>query len=236
MNSEKLVAELLKQKPSNQLDFMETARKENIGKVICSFLNNEGGQLLIGVSKNRQPKHIRNAAKIAKDIEHYLVEEIVPEAAVMVSVEAIGKKNIILIKVWSGSKQPYVFLGTIFYRRHSDTVPASSKEISSLIHNRQETESSWERQPSLAIEENDLDQEEIRITMEKALADGKIKEVKKDPIEFLSYYGLYLNGHFTNAAVVLFAKNPAKFLPQVRVRVSFYLKERAVIDLLMIAF
>src|SRR5207237_396021 len=101
------------------------------------------------------------------------------------------------------------------------TVPASSKEISSLIHNRQETESSWERQPSLAIEENDLDQEEIRITMEKALADGKIKEVKKDPLEFLSYYGLYLNGHFTNAAVVLFAKNPAKFLPQVRVRVSF---------------
>src|SRR5690606_21532004 len=35
------------------------------------------------------------------------------------------------------------------------------------------------------------------------------------------HFGLFQNGHFTNAAVVLFAKNPARFIPQTRVRIAF---------------
>ena len=39
-------------------------------------------------------------------------------------------------------------------------------------------------------------------------------------IDFLSHYGLYQNGSFTHACVVLFAKNPTRYLPQVRVRLT----------------
>jgi len=41
-------------------------------------------------------------------------------------------------------------------------------------------------------------------------------------LDFLSAYGLYQNGSFTNACVVLFAKTPAKYLPQIRVRLTEY--------------
>jgi ATP-dependent DNA helicase RecG len=57
--------------------------------------------------------------------------------------------------------------------------------------------------------------------MDAASSDNKMKDIKKEPIEFLSYYGLFQNGNFTNAAVVLFAKKPSRFIPQARVRVAF---------------
>jgi len=41
-------------------------------------------------------------------------------------------------------------------------------------------------------------------------------------MDFLSRYGLYQNGNLTNAAVVLFAKEPARYIPQCRVRLTVY--------------
>ena len=56
--------------------------------------------------------------------------------------------------------------------------------------------------------------------MDAAFSDNKMKDIKKNR-RVLSYYGLFKNGNFTNAAVVLFAKNPSRFIPQARVRVAF---------------
>jgi ATP-dependent DNA helicase RecG len=221
MKTEQLIKDLLKQDESGQLEFKEVVRKDTIGKTICGFLNNEGGQLLIGIADNKEIKGIKDANKWQFEIEQYLIKEIVPEAPVMVSVENYGNKQLLLIKVWEGSKQPYIFNGSIYYRRNDRTIQASSKEISELIHKRQETEIHWERQAALGVELEDLDIEEIKKTMDAASSDNKMKDIKKEPIEFLSYYGLFQNGNFTNAAVVLFAKKPSRFIPQARVRVAF---------------
>jgi len=221
MNTEQLIKDLLKQDKSGQLEFKEVVRKEAIGKTICGFLNNKGGQLLIGIADNKDIKGIKNADKLQFEIEQFLIKELAPEAPVMVSVENYEAKQLLLIKVWEGSKQPYIFNGSIYYRRNDRTIQASSKEISELIHKRKETEIHWERQAALGVELDDLDLEEIKKTMDAALSDNKMKDIKKEPLEFLSYYGLFQNGNFTNAAVVLFAKNPSRFIPQSRVRLAF---------------
>ena len=221
MTTEQLIKDLLKQEESGQLEFKEVVRKDAIGKTICGFLNNQGGQLLIGIADNKEIKGIKDADKWQFEIEQYLIKELVPEAPVMVSVEKFGDKQLLLIKVWEGSKQPYIFNGSIYYRRNDRTIQASSKEISELIHKRQETEIHWERQAALGVELEDLDMDEIKKTMDAALSDNKMKDIKKEPLDFLSYYGLLQNGNFTNAAVVLFAKKPSRFIPQARVRVSF---------------
>ena len=41
-------------------------------------------------------------------------------------------------------------------------------------------------------------------------------------MQFLSKYGLYKNGDFTNAAVILFGNKPVTFFPQVRVRLTVF--------------
>ena len=224
MTTDQLIKDIIKTGESEQLEFKVSVRNETIGKVVCSFLNGIGGQILIGVDDNGKIIGIKKAENISAQLQSYLSKEVVPEAPVTVSVEQYQEKEILSVKVWAGSKQPYVFDGSIFYRKGSQTVKASSKDISELIHNREQAQIHWERQIVLNAELDDLDLEEINLTIEASIKNVGIKEIMKDPIDFLSYYGLFTNGNFTNAAIVLFAKSPAKFLPQCRVRLS-YLQE-----------
>ena len=224
MKSEKFIKEIIKAGESEQLEFKVSVRNDITARVVCSFLNGEGGQILIGVDDNGEIIGIKNAENVSAQLQQYLIKEIIPEASVTVSVEKYQEKEILSVEVGTGSKQPYVFDGGIFYRRGSNTVKASSKEISELIHNREQSQIHWERQIVLNAELDDLDLEEINLTIEASIKNVGVKEITKDPIDFLSYYGLFSNGNFTNAAIVLFAKSPAKFLPQCRVRLS-YLQE-----------
>ena len=224
MTTDQFIKDIIKNGESEQLEFKVSVRNDAIGKVVCSFLNGEGGQILIGVDDNGEINEVKNAETVSTQLQKYLTKEIVPEAPVTVSVEQYQDKQILSVKVWAGSKQPYVFDGSIFYRRGSQTVKASSKEISELIHKREQSQIHWERQVVLNAELDDLDLEEVNLTIEASIKNVGVKEITKDPIDFLSHYGLFTNGNFTNAAIVLFAKNPVKFLPQSRVRLS-YLQE-----------
>ncbi|KOH42629.1 RNA-binding domain-containing protein [Sunxiuqinia dokdonensis] len=221
MNSEQLIKSLLKQGEGEQLEFKQVIRKDAIGKSICAFLNHEGGQVLVGVSDDNKVVGINDAERWEKELTEYLNTAIIPEAPVMVSLEQVGSKQVILVKVWAGSKQPYIFDGSIYFRRGQSTVKATSQEISDLIHNRQKTELHWERQIALGVELEDLDIHEIQTTITRSINESKLDESKGNPIDFLTHFGLFQNGHFTNAALVLFAKNPARFIPQARVRVAF---------------
>ena len=219
MKGKEIIKNLIREGETERLEFKLSVNKKSIASVVCSFLNGDGGQILIGVDDNRKIVGINNAEQISQELQFYLLQEIVPEAPVTVSVEQYDAKELISIKVWSGSKKPYLFDGGIFYRRASYTVKASSEELSKLIHDRQQTEIHWERQPVLGVELDDFDLDEINKTIKNSLT--KLSN-KKDILDFLSHYGLFLNGHFTNAAVVLFAKNPAKFLPQCRIRLTYF--------------
>ncbi len=51
---QQLIKSLLKQGEGEQLEFKEIVRKDAVGKTICAFLNNKGGQLLIGISNDKK--------------------------------------------------------------------------------------------------------------------------------------------------------------------------------------
>ena len=59
MKTEQLIKDLLKQDESGQIEFKEVVRKDAIGKTICGFLNNKGGQLLIGISEKKKLKELK---------------------------------------------------------------------------------------------------------------------------------------------------------------------------------
>ncbi|KXK45877.1 MAG: hypothetical protein FNNCIFGK_00323 [Bacteroidia bacterium] len=222
MKEEQLIKDLIKQGESEQLEFKESVRKEDIAKVLCSFLNGKGGRVLAGISENGIPKGIANAEKHVEQLKMFLLSAIVPEAPITISIEQLEKKDLILLKVYGGSKQPYLYNGSIFYRKGDQTVKATSLQIAELIHGRQKSETHWERQPALGVDLEDLDQKLIQSVIKESSDNHRGNFEGKRVIDFLSHYGLYQNGSFTNACVVLFAKNPTKYLPQVRVRLTEY--------------
>ena len=222
MKNEQLIKNLIQQGESDQLEFKEVVRKEEIAKSLCAFLNGDGGTVLIGVQVNGEIREIKDADKKAIELKQYLLGSIIPEAPITVSVESIDEKNIILVKVWNGSKPPYVFDGTIYFRKGFQTEKAKPEDISKLIISRQKNELHWERQLTLGVEITDLDLKLIESVLVESQKNLRGSFKGDDILEFLSHYGLYLNGAFSNACVVLFAKNPTRYIPQVRVRLTEY--------------
>jgi ATP-dependent DNA helicase RecG len=226
MSDEILLKNLLKQTESEQLEFLESVSKEAIAINLCAFLNGDGGRIIVGISDNGMPIGIENAKKYIEELKIFLLEAIVPDAPVTISVEELGFKQFIMLKVWGGSKQPYIFDGNIYFRKGANTQKATSKEISELIHGRQLSEQHWERQITLGVELEDLDHKLIVDTIVESRKNHRSNFENEDVVEFLSHYGLYLNGSFTNACMVLFGKKPSKFIPQIRVRLTEYAEEK----------
>lgn len=222
MKDELLIKEMLETGENEQVEFKETVRKEDIAKVICSFLNGKGGRVLVGISLQGFPNGLQNALSQLENLKSYLIKAIVPEALINLNIINYENKEIIIIKVVEGSKQPYVFDGSIYYRIGERTIKASSHQISDLIHNRQKSELHWERQAILGVDLDDLDHKLILETIKESQENHRSSFEGDDILDFLSHYGLFSNGSFTNACVVLFAKNPARYIPQIRVRLTEY--------------
>ena len=104
---------------------------------------------------------IKEAEKVEQELKSYLIKSIIPEAPITVSTETIGSKKVLFVKVWNGSKQPYVVEGNIFIRKKSQSAKATPNDISKLIIERQKTELHWERQPAPGVDLADLDQKLI---------------------------------------------------------------------------
>ena len=223
MKEEQLIKNLIKQGESGQLEFKEVVRKEDIAKTLCAFLNGKGGTVLIGVKDDGTVTGIENSESYESELKQYLHSAIIPEAPITISVEKIGSKDIISCKVWNGSKPPYIFNGEIFFRKDNKTIKATSEQISKLISERQQSELHWERQIVLGADIEDLDELEVRKTIKDTIASGRGKLFSEKDIEgFLTYYGLYRDGYLTNAAIILFAKEPVRFLPQSRIRLTVF--------------
>lgn len=223
MKVEQLITDLIKKGESEQLEFKEIVRKEDIAKSLCAFLNADGGTVLIGVKDDGTVIGIKDSDKHEAELKNYLVKTIIPEAPITISSETINNKIVLLTKVWKGSKPPYLFDGIIYFRKVNHTIQATPNDISKLIIERQKTELHWERQPAIGIDIEDLDELEIRKTLQDITKYGRGKEFsEKQMTEFLTYYGLFHNGNLTNAAVVLFAKEPTRYLPQCRVRLTVF--------------
>jgi ATP-dependent DNA helicase RecG len=226
MKEEQVIKEMLLAGESDVLEFKESIGRDDIAKTLCSFLNGKGGRIIVGVDSNGTIKGIANAGKQVDNLKSFLINTIVPEAPIAIGEEKFEGKDLIVLKVYSGSKQPYLFDGNIYYRNGASTVKATSIQISELIHGRQKSELHWERQSALGVDLADLDSKLILATMKESRENRRSNFEGEDILEFLFHYGLYQNGSFTNACLVLFAKNPSRFLPQVRVRLTEYSEQK----------
>jgi len=216
------IESILYKKESATLEFKATYNKEQVGMVICSFLNGKGGRVVIGLDENQQIKGVTKADEKADEIARFLEKEIVPEPAVSVDVQSFKGKKLILINVWQGTNQPYILKGGVYFRKGSSTVQASSTQLAKLIHGNQERNKRWEAKSAIEVELDAIDLNEVKSCIKEALSTVRDVNIPSEPLQFLSKYGFYKNGDFTNAAVLLFGNEPVRFYPQVRVRLSVF--------------
>ncbi len=220
-NNSFIIENLLQQKENERIELKASAKLDTIAKEITGFINSNGGDLILGVDDNKSVIGIENSEQLAIDIQDYLTNNIVPVAPISVSSILYKHRKLILISVWEGSKKPYSYKQIIYNRVGSSTIVAKKTEILSLIENRKKADFNWERMPVLGTEFKDLDIYELQRTIE-LVKERNPQRTFNNEEDFLIQQGLMVNGNITNACIVLFGKNPTRFIPQSKIRLTVY--------------
>ncbi len=217
-----LLTRLIKNGESESVEFVSPLVKmERIGEIVCSFLNKNGGTIILGVSDNGKIIGIKNVQKYLDQVRKHLFEKISPRFSYSMVKSQINNKETILIDLPKGNSQPYSYSDQIFIRSHLHTRVATASDISQLIDQRHRFNSRWESLPALGLDLKDLDKEEI-LRAAKEARDERLYVFPNpgNPSSILEELNLSLNRMLLNSALVLFANDPTRRFPQIRIRAA----------------
>ena len=219
MDNKFIIDNLLMQNESEHLEFKAHFDEHIVAKDVTAMLNGGGGTILVGVNEEKSVVGVSPELDVKK-LLHSLMSGIRPSAPIDVQSIEYGDKRILLISVWEGAQKPYLYEGTIYQKIGTGGSAASAESISIMLKDRKASDYNWERMPVLSAEIEDLDMAEVQKTMEGyyRLKGGRML----DEEEFLMNEGLLRNGNLTNACVMLYAKNPGRFIHQAAIRLSVY--------------
>src|SRR5690606_31056290 len=89
-----------------------------------------------------------------------------------------------------------------------------------LMRTSNEYASTWEKQTAIDATLDDLVQDEVRTTIAEANKIGRGKSLPDDMPGFLNYFQLVDMNLVRNGSIVLFGKDPVKFIPQCQIRIT----------------
>ena len=193
---------------SETLEFKSTTgtRREAV-RTICAMLNQDGGQVLFGVTPEGNVVGQQVSERTIEGLSNEL-QRIDPPAFPTVERVPIAKgREGLVVRVSQGTARPYAYRGTTYRRVGNTTVAMSADEYNQMLFERMHSEQRWENQPAVGWTVDDLDVGEIRRTVAEAVQRGRLEEtLSRDPEDLLRGLGLLRDGVLFRAAAVLFGK------------------------------
>lgn len=218
MNLEEL-QELIKTKEGQKLEFKEKPSK-NLANEMVAFANADGGRILIGVSDSGEIKGLEKINE--KDSQVYDFAHNC-DPTVTIQTETIGKA--LVVEVEEGSelhKAPDGF----YLRQGTNSQKLSKQEIIALMHERGEIVFDEKICREFNYPE-DFDKDAFNEFLEKADITDNL-----NPKKLLINLGVAKEKEkeiqFTNAGVLMFAKNPKQFFIQAEIICGAYKSEKKV--------
>ncbi len=223
MNAEQ-IANIVAGGESEVLEFKSTTgTRREPAHTVCAMLNQQGGQVLFGVSSEGRV--------VGQQVSERTIEEVGAELAIIdppafPAVERIPVKeglDVIVVSVERGRSGPYMYRGKAYRRVGNSTIEMRTEEYRRMLFERVHNELRWENQPAKGWSVDDLDTNEISTTVEEAIRRGRLEDPgTRDPVELLRGLGLYRSGALLRAAVVLFGKEVGIWpdMPQCLLRIA----------------
>jgi len=192
--------QVLKKLESHLVEFKREWKDEFL-KEVCAFANSDGGTIFIGMDKNGNPIGVKNPEKLLEDLPNKIRD--VLSMTVIVKLEEIESKKIIRLEVPS-SRIPVSYNGKFYVRTGSTKQELKGVELLRFIMKKQNT--SWDSLSS-EIGIDKVDRETLDVFIE--MAKDRLPVSRNDTTEkILESLELVKDGKLTNAAVLLFTKNP----------------------------
>lgn len=185
-------------------------------KSICAFLNHKGGSVFFGVTSGGEIKGVDVSDKALLKISQQITRirpEITPE---IMEIKEDGE-SLIEVKIPEGNNKPYFLNGIAYIRVGTEDKLIPPDELKRIIL--EENRENWDEEIITTVTFDDIDKD----TLDNFLVTTRESrnfaiDVEVSVEEALKRLALSKNGLLTNAAVLLFTRDPQKFFPQAQVR------------------
>ncbi|WP_456450834.1 ATP-binding protein [Palaeococcus sp. (in: euryarchaeotes)] len=214
------VSDLIKKGESEAIEFKRELN-DSVYKTLSAFANTDGGILLLGVGDDGKIYGFSvDLDSLARSIRHNL------GVNSSIKVEEFGGKRVIIIEV-SQSPVPVSFRGRYYRRVGAQTVEMGWEDLGRFFL--QKSGVTWDSLPSSGTLE-DLDEETIRKFAHMARNRLPYINENEDVESILDKLGLLEDGRITNAALLLFGKEPQRYYIQAKVRIGRFKDPITIID------
>ena len=213
---------LISRGESETLEFKKSTTQLKAGmETLCAFLNTRGGVLLTGVKNNGDilGQDITDQTKL--EISN-AISKFEPPADILIKyIDVPNDKKVIHILTKPNIRSiPYTFDGKAFWRIESATRSMPQQKYKQLLAESIHKSDPWECSLADKITIDDLDASEIIATIVDCIKRGRMEPrlSTTEPEEALRRLRLIDHSKLTNAAVVLFSKDPEQFYPECLMR------------------
>ncbi|HLC55043.1 MAG TPA: RNA-binding domain-containing protein [Candidatus Nanoarchaeia archaeon] len=221
------IKEIISKGETQEVELKESFHShQEVSKILCGLANTFGGLLFLGVKDNRDILGLKeNLDKIQQEISA-ANQNIYPTPLISIEVHKIENKAIITVVIQRATDNVYhTFQGAIYVRMGSTTKRLDGQTQLEFLRNKQILSFDESYESMAKIEDVDKDKIHKYLTLreqEDFLKDHSIEDF------LISSKLASRNGGFKikNSAMLVFAKNPINFFPQIEVKlVQFAGKE-----------
>jgi len=209
--------------PEQQNIEYKSAWRDDYLKWISAFANAQGRKLFIGINDNGEVIGVDDFKKWMDDIPNKVINLL----GIMVDVNLHHKlkKAYIEINVYP-SNVPISYHGVYYYRSGSTKQELKGNDLQNFLLKK--SGKSWDALPIEDVNIKDIDVLAIKYFTNKAVISGRMaNEAKSDSVKSVlqKLNLLTTNEKLTNAAILIFGKNPQRFFRQAYFKIGRFGKD-----------
>ena len=214
------ITQVIAQGESETVEFKQsTGELREIVETVSAFANTRGGTILIGVHNNGDVLGVTIGKDTLESLTNTIQQQTDPKVFPSLTTLKEGNKTVIVLKVDESPIQPVLVNGKGFKRIGRSNHLLSSAEVANLAL--QSRGLSWDAGPAGEMGVSDLDPSAVRRVLLTASRERNLAINSDAPLEeVIEKLGLKTDGQLTRAAILLFGKEPQRFLRQSEVRVA----------------
>lgn len=201
---------ILKSGRTAQIDWIDDkAPVESIAHTLMAMANSHGGQLLVGIQDGDQPQ-ITGVDKDKDTIDRVIEAALLLDPALIIPLpetETIEDKTVIVAKVPAGMPHVYSVKGRYFHRLGGQNAALKPRDLHQLLIQRGEI--SFESEITYGAVLDDLDWDKVDAYAKQVSHNGDTKNLL---LRRGCLSRLHGNLHPTNAGILLFGKEPQRFV------------------------
>ena len=211
---------IISQGESETVEFKKSpSESKEIIKTISAFANTKGGKIFIGISNSGKVPGVKIGKDTIERLTNQITQNTDPKIHPHITVERIDEKQIIIIKVKESSDHLVLAFGRPYKRVGKSTLRMSKDEYERIILEKHKDKLYFDSQICKEATLADIDNIKVKRFLERASFERRL-DINSDinPKEILGKLNLIKKDKLTNAAILLFGKNPQKFFLQAETR------------------